>query len=148
VASTHENYQQLVTRLKPKRPLWSNLLWAFIVGGIICILGQAVQTFFMHHGMTAKEAASPTSVVMIALGSLLTGLGWYDRVVKRGGMGGSLPITGFANAMVAPAMEFRTEGAIMGVGSRLFTIAGPVLAYGLLAAFLVSLVRYLLTGVA
>lgn len=103
---------------------------------------------FMQQGMSAKEATSPTTVVMIGLGALLTGLGWYDRIVKRGGMGGSLPITGFANAMVAPAMEYRTEGLVLGVGAKLFTVAGPVLTYGLAAAFVVGLIRYLLTGVA
>jgi stage V sporulation protein AC len=98
--------------------------------------------------MSVKQAASPTTVVLIGVGALLTGVGFYDRLVKRAGMGGTLPITGFANAMVAPAMEFRAEGLIMGVGARLFTVAGPVLAYGMAAAFVVSAVRYLVTGVA
>ncbi|MCL5115668.1 MAG: SpoVA/SpoVAEb family sporulation membrane protein, partial [Firmicutes bacterium] len=129
-------------------PIARNLMLAFLVGGLICVVGQVVQWFFMQQGMSSKAASSPTSVVMIGIGALLTGLGWYDRVVKWGGMGGSLPITGFANAMVAPAMEFKTEGLIMGIGARLFTIAGPVLVYGMAAAFVVSAIRYLLTGVA
>lgn len=141
-------YQQMTKDRMPKRPVIRNLVWAFLIGGIICLAGQFVQQFFMRQGMSPKEAASPTTVVMIAIGALLTGLGLYDRLVKRAGMGGTLPITGFANAMVAPAMEFRTEGLIMGVGARLFTVAGPVLAYGMAAAFVVSAVRYLVTGVA
>lgn len=141
-------YQQLTQDLMPKRPILRNMVWAFFIGGIICEAGQWVQWFFMKQGMTEKAAASPTSVVMIGLGALLTGLGIYDSIVRIGGMGGTLPITGFANAMVAPAMEFRSEGLIMGIGARLFTIAGPVLVYGMSAAFIVGAVRYLITGAA
>ncbi len=147
-ADEQSRYQQMTRRMMPKRPILRNAVWAFFVGGAICEVGQVVQWFFVSHGMSEKEAASPTAVVMIGLGALFTGLGWYDRVVKRGGMGGSLPITGFANAMVAPAMEFKTEGLVMGVGARLFSVAGPVLVYGMTAAFVVGAIRYLLTGVA
>lgn len=142
-------YQALTQRMMPRRPIFRNLLWAFFVGGMISEVGEGIQWFFMHHGnLTAKQAAAPTSVVLIAVGALLTGLGWYDRLVKRAGMGGSLPITGFANAMVAPAMEFKTEGLIMGIGARLFVVAGPVLVYGMAMAFVVGALRYLITGVA
>lgn len=143
-----QEYQDMASQMRPRKPLLKNALWAFFVGGLISEVGQAVQWFFMQHGLSAKEATPPMTVVMIGLGALLTGLGWYDRVVKHGGMGGSLPITGFANAMVAPAMEFRTEGLVLGVGAKLFTVAGPVLAYGLAAAFVVGLLRLLITGVA
>ncbi|NMP22428.1 stage V sporulation protein AC [Sulfobacillus harzensis] len=147
--SEKKQYQELTQRMMPKRPILRNVLWAFFVGGIISEVGQCVQWFFMHQAhLSAKAAGAPTSVVMIGVGALLTGLGWYDRVVKRGGMGGSLPITGFANAMVAPAMEYKTEGLVMGIGARLFTVAGPVLVYGMAAAFVVSGIRYLITGVA
>ncbi len=142
-----QRYQEMAQNLMPRRPILRNLIWAFVVGGIICEIGQWVQWFFMQQGMTSHEAASPTSIVMIGLGALLTGLGVYDRVVKRGGMGGTLPITGFSNAMVAPAMEFRTEGLIMGIGARLFTVAGPVIVYGMAAAFITGLIRYLVMGV-
>ena len=147
-ADEQSRYQQMTQHMMPKRPILKNLLWAFLVGGAICEVGQWVQWFFVSQGMSEKEAASPTAVVMIGLGALFTGLGWYDRVVKWGGMGGSLPITGFANAMVAPAMEFKTEGLVMGVGARLFSVAGPVLVYGMTAAFLVGAIRYVLTGTA
>ncbi|AUW93627.1 MAG: stage V sporulation protein AC [Sulfobacillus thermosulfidooxidans] len=143
-----QEYQKMAQEMRPKKPLLKNVLLAFFIGGFISEVGQGVQWFFMQHGMSAKEATSPVTVVMIGLGALLTGLGWYDRVVKYGGMGGSLPVTGFANAMVAPAMEFRTEGLVLGVGAKLFTVAGPVLAYGLAAAFVVGLIRWLVTGVA
>lgn len=145
-SSPTRQYQAMVKEMKPKRSLLKNALWAFVVGGITCEVGQGVQWFLMLHGVSTKTASTITSIVMIGLGALLTGLGWYDRVVKLGGMGGSLPITGFANAMVAPAMEFKSEGLILGVGAKLFTVAGPVLVYGMAAAFLVGLVRFLLTG--
>ncbi|MCY0877636.1 MAG: SpoVA/SpoVAEb family sporulation membrane protein [Firmicutes bacterium] len=138
----------MTQKMMPQRPIVKNALWAFFVGGAISTVGQGVLWFFMRHGMTAKEASSPTAVVMIGLGALFTGLGWYDRLVKRAGMGASLPITGFANAMVAPAMEYKAEGLVMGIGARLFTIAGPVLVYGMAAAFVVGAARYLITGVA
>lgn len=141
-------YQALVQKNQPKKPLLKNVVWAFLFGGMICVVGQCIQTAFMATGMTSKTATSPTTVVLIGLGALLTGLGVYDRVTKRGGMGATLPITGFANAMVAPAMEFRREGLVMGVGAKLFTVAGPVLVYGLSAAFVVGLIRLLVTGVA
>lgn len=141
-------YQKRTQQLMPPRPIWRNLIWAFLVGGIICEAGQLVQWFFVNQGMSTEAATPPTVVVMIGLGALLTGLGIYDRIVKRGGMGGTLPITGFANAMVAPAMEFKTEGLVMGIGARLFSVAGPVLVYGMSAAFVVGALRYLFTGVA
>ncbi len=143
-----QRYQNMADELRPGKPILKNALTAFFVGGVICLVGQGVQWLFMQQGMTPKEATSPTTIVMIGLGALSTGLGWYDRVVKYGGMGGSLPITGFSNAMVAPAMDSRTEGFILGVGAKLFTVAGPVLAYGLAAAFIVGLIRFLITGVA
>lgn len=143
---TPEEYRQLVARLRPRPPVLKNAAWAFVVGGSICLVGQAVLTFFLSRGMTEKTATTPTVIVLIGLGALLTGLGWYDRLSEIGGMGATLPITGFANAMVAPAMEFKPEGFIMGVGARLFTVAGPVLVYGMAAAFVVSLIRLVLTG--
>jgi stage V sporulation protein AC len=114
------------------------------MGGVICIVGQLVTQFFLAHGFSIKKAPAPTSVIMIGLGALLTGLGWYDSVVAWAGMGGSLPITGFANTIVAPAMEYKREGFVLGVGAKMFTVAGPVLAYGLAAAFIVGFVRLIL----
>lgn len=147
-SKTARDYQELVKKKRPSKPILKNLIYAFFVGGAISLVGQGIQWGFMQYGMSAKDATSPTTVVLIGLGALFTGLGWYDQLVKRGGMGGTLPITGFANAMVAPAMEFRSEGLILGVGAKLFTVAGPVLVYGLSAAFVVGLIRFLITGVA
>lgn len=139
-----EAYRELAERHRPPVPTWTNLWRAFLVGGLITVAGQGVMTFFEAQGFSAATAAAPTAVVMIGLGSLFTGLGWYDVLVKWGGMGGSLPITGFANSIVAPAMEYKREGPVMGVGAKMFTVAGPVLAYGLAAAFVVGAVRWLL----
>lgn len=138
-----EAYQKLAGRHRPPTPFGANLVRAFLVGGAIALVGQGVMTFFYAHGLSNTKAGPPTAVVMVGLGSLFTGLGWYDSLVKWGGMGGSLPITGFANAIVAPAMEYKREGPILGVAAKMFTVAGPVLAYGMAAAFLVGLVRWL-----
>lgn len=146
VSPTHdheEEFRQYAKSVRPGRSLAKNLMRAFLLGGLICELGQVVNWLFTLTGMTTKAASTPTVVVMIGLGALLTGLGWYDWLVQWAGMGATLPITGFANAMVAPAMDARSEGLVSGVGAKLFTIAGPVLAYGLAAAFVVGAVRYL-----
>ena len=138
-----EAYLALAARHRPPAPVGPNAVRAFVVGGAVCAVGQLITDFFVAHGQTAAKAASPTAVVMVGLGALFTGLGLYDRLVRSGGMGGALPISGFSNAMVAPAMEYRREGLVLGVGAKLFTVAGPVLAYGLGSAFLVGVVRLL-----
>ena len=140
-----KRYQEYANRIRPRKTILNNAVWAFIVGGVISLFGQGLIAIFELFGFSAKSAAVPSSIVMVGIGALLTGLGWYDRIVKLGGMGGALPITGFSNAMVAPAMEYRSEGLVMGVGAKLFTVAGPVLVYGMAVAFLVGLIR-LLTG--
>lgn len=140
-ASRIRRYQTYVNAVRPKKTVAVNLAWAFIVGGVISTVGQAVIWIFTRFGLSPTAAASPASIVMVGLGALLTGIGWYDRIVKRAGMGGTLPITGFANAMVAPAMEYRAEGPILGIGAKLFTVAGPVIVYGMAAAFVVGAVR-------
>jgi stage V sporulation protein AC len=144
--AANQAYQALARRHQPGRPVLSNVVKAFVLGGITSAVGQGVVQFFQQHGFSSDKATAPTSVVMIGVGALLTGLGWYDRLVQWGGMGGSLPITGFANSMVAPAMEYRREGLVLGVGAKLFTVAGPVLAYGMAAAFVMGVVR-LVTGI-
>ncbi len=141
-----KEYRQRVQRLEPQRPIARNALWAFVVGGIICLVGQVVQSGLMAVGYTEETVKAPTAIIMVFLGALGTALGVYDRIAKLGGMGANLPITGFSNAVVAPAMEFKQEGAIMGTGARIFQIAGPVIAYGLLTAFVVGIVRFAIMG--
>lgn len=136
-------YLKLRQEHAPPLPLLRNLVLAFIVGGSICAIGQVFFDFFLARGFRAEQAGGYTSVVVVFIGALLTGLGVYDEIVKVGGMGGALPISGFANAIVSPAMEYKREGWVMGVGAKMFVIAGPVLVYGIVTSFFVGAI-YLL----
>ena len=127
-------YQRLVDRETPRPPVWRNVALAFVVGGSLCALAQIPMDYFLRIGMRPERAGAAAAVAMVVLGAVLTGLGLYDEIVRVAGMGGSLPISGFANAVVAPAMEYRREGWVLGVGARIFSIAGPVIVYGMLAA--------------
>jgi stage V sporulation protein AC len=119
-----------------------NVCWAFVVGGLICVIGQIIQNLFINvSGLSKPDATAATSAVMIFLGSLFTGLGVYDELGKRAGAGSIVPITGFANSIVASAMEFKREGYVFGVGAKMFTIAGPVIVYGTITAFVVGLLH-------
>ena len=141
---TPQEYKPIVDSHLPKPTVLKNSLWAFGVGGLICAIGQLVQNLLNSYGIEGTNGSSLTSVVMIFLGAFLTGLGVYDEIGKRAGAGSVVPITGFANSMVAPAMEFKREGFVLGVGAKLFTIAGPVLVYGILTSFIIGLIKYLL----
>ncbi|MDI6893362.1 MAG: SpoVA/SpoVAEb family sporulation membrane protein [Bacillota bacterium] len=132
--------------MQPRRPIFRNTVLAFLIGGAICALAQLFLSYLLGRGMPQKEALAATSGFMVFWGALLTGLGVYDVIGRVGGMGAALPITGFANSMVSPALEYKREGYVLGVGAKLFTIAGPVIVYGLVAAVLVVLLRWLITG--
>lgn len=136
-------YQAQFNQAKPKPPIVKNALWAFVVGGLICTLGQVIMNYFVGLGLSEKEAAGPTSAVLIFLAALFTGLGVYDELGRHAGAGSIVPITGFANSIVAPAMEFKREGYIFGIGAKMFVIAGPVIVYGLVTAFVVGLIYWL-----
>ena len=140
-----QRYAELVKRLMPKSEMGKGLARAFLVGGLICVLGQMITDFFSYRlewGM--QTAATATSICLIFLSALLTGLGIYDKIGKYAGAGSIVPITGFANSVVAPAMEFRREGLVMGVGAKLFTLAGPVLVYGIGSSIIVGLIAFVL----
>ncbi len=137
-----QEYVKIVQRIRPKPRVWRNVFWAFVVGGLICLLGQFILNFFRAQGLAFKEASTVTSATLIFLASLLTGLGIYDEIVRFGGAGGTVPITGFANSMVSPAMEYRAEGMVFGVGARLFSVAGPVLVWGIVTAWMVGILYY------
>lgn len=137
-----KQYQDKVDKIIPKPPMMKNLLWAFFVGGTICVIGQVVQDYFMSMAIAKRDAAACTSVVMVFLGAFLTGLGIYDEIGKRAGAGSVVPITGFANSIVACAMEFKREGFVFGIGAKMFVIAGPVIVYGLVAAFVVGIIHW------
>lgn len=136
-------YRWRVQQKKPRPPVLRDTVLAFVVGGLICVLGQAVLSFFQSLGMSAKEAAGPTASVMVFLGAFFTGLGWYDELGKFAGAGSVVPITGFANSIVSPAMEFKREGFVLGVGARMFVVAGPVLVYGTVTAVVVGIIYWL-----
>lgn len=139
----NEQYDRLVKERMPKSPLGLDMLKAFLIGGAICCLGQGVTELFSCLGASKEDAASWTCVAMIFLGVLLTGLGVYDRIARHGGAGTLVPITGFANAMSSPALEFKTEGYITGTAVKMFTIVGPVIVYGVLASVLYGVILML-----
>lgn len=133
---TNQEYSRYVEQKAKPSPIWKNLTWAFCTGGLICTGGQALLNLYRGCGLSEGDAGTAVSVTIIFLAALFTGLGWFDRLAKHAGAGTLVPITGFANAVVSPALEFRSEGLIMGVGAKMFIIAGPVLAYGISASVL------------
>lgn len=135
VIKQKQQYAEMVKQNAPKPRVGRNIFWAFIVGGFICLLGQFVLNFYQARGLGINEAGAATSATLVFIAAFLTGLGVYDEVSRFGGAGGIVPITGFANSMVAPAMEYRTEGLVFGVGARLFVVAGPVLVWGIVIAW-------------
>ena len=141
---TEKQYGKLVEDLCPRSPLWKDCLWAFLVGGAICTLGQVLMTLY---GLLLDKtnAATAASMTLVALSALLTGLSLYDNLAKYAGAGTLVPITGFANAIAAPAIEFKTEGFILGVGAKMFTIAGPVIVYGVSASVVYGFIYWMYT---
>lgn len=141
-----EEYDSLVKRIRPKPPVVKNCFWAFVVGGLICVVGQIILNYLSAAGLKLQDASSATSVIMIFLGAFFTGIGVYDELAKFAGAGSIVPITGFANSIVAPAMEFKREGFIFGVGARIFSVAGPTLTFGFVIAALVGLIKVFFAG--
>lgn len=141
-----EQYSQYVERKAKPSPMLRNILWAFLVGGAICCGGEGLSTLYQSWGTGEEEAGAWVSVTLIALTALLTGLGVFDRLAKRAGAGTLVPISGFANAVVSPALEFKSEGLVTGTGAKLFTVAGPVLAWGISASVLYGVILMLLQG--
>jgi stage V sporulation protein AC len=136
-----QEYQKIAKQAEPKRNVLMNGVRAYLVGGLICVIGQLVQTGFIEwFGFEKKEAGNPTVAVMILLSTILTGLGVYDKIAQWAGAGTSVPVTGFANSMASSAIEHRSEGFVLGVGGKMFKIAGPVIVCGTVAAFFVAIV--------
>lgn len=138
-----KDYQKFVDEKVQKPTYIRNTIFAFIIGGIICTIGQYIINYLSRLGYNEDMVAAGTSIILVLLGSLLTGLGIYDKIGKVGGAGAAIPITGFANSIVAPAMEFKREGFIFGVASKMFVIAGPVLVYGVGSSIIVGLLSIL-----
>ena len=139
-----QEYARRVRRIGPRSPLGMDCLWAFGVGGSICLLGEVLRQRFLAMGMEAELAGTLTSCSLIVLCALLTTFGLYQKLAARAGAGSLVPITGFANAVVSAALEFKTEGRVCGTGAKMFTIAGPVIVYGTLAAVVYGAVLWLL----
>lgn len=139
---TQQEYQVFAKEREPKRPVFKNCIRAFIVGGFICLIGQGLQWMFIKYfNFTAETAGGPTSAVLIILSITLTGFGVLDHIAQWGGAGTAVPITGFANTMASAAIEHRSEGYVLGVGSNMFKIAGPVIVYGVFSAFIVAIIK-------
>ena len=140
---TEREYGKLVQDLSPKSPMWRDCLNAFWIGGLICVLGQLILNGYTALGIEKEQAGTAASMTLVALSALLTGLSLYDNIAKHAGAGTLVPITGFANAVAAPAVEFKTEGFILGVGAKMFTIAGPVIVYGVSASVIYGLIYWI-----
>ena len=142
---TQAEYSKYVYKKSPNSPLLKNMAWAFTVGGTICIIGQFITNFFSARGLPKDTVSSITSIILILTAILLTAFDLYDALGKRAGAGSVVPITGFANSIASPAMEYKTEGLVMGIGAKMFTVAGPVLVYGISASILVGFLYFLFT---
>ncbi len=140
-----KSYDQLAKSKTPSSPTWKNCIWAFVIGGLICVIGQVIVNFAKSQGADQKTASTLASCTIVFLGALFTGLGLYDKLAKHAGAGTVVPISGFANSIVSPAMEFKSEGLVMGVAAKMFVIAGPVIVYGVVSSVLYGLIYWFFT---
>ena len=142
---SNKEYSKVVKKLSPKSPKIKDFIWAYCVGGFICVIGQLLMEFYTYLELEEKviKMAVPVSIIFIA--ALLTGLKLFDKIAKRAGAGTLVPITGFANAVVSPAIEFKTEGFVLGLGAKMFTIAGPVIVYGTVASVIYGVIYWITT---
>ncbi len=143
---TKKEYSDYVDRKSQKSPIVKDTILAFIIGGLICVLGQAFSELYKNvFGLNKELTSVAVAVTMIFLGALFTGLNLYPRLAKHAGAGTIVPITGFANAIVSPAMEFRREGFVLGLAAKMFTVAGPVLVYGISSSVIVGLIYFIIS---
>lgn len=142
---TEREYGKLVEEMSPNSPMWRDCLNAFWIGGLICSLGQFFINWYSSLGLSKADAGTAGSMTLVALSALLTGLSLYDNIAKHAGAGTLVPITGFSNAVSAPAVEFKTEGFVLGVGAKMFTIAGPVIVYGVAASVIYGIIYWIAT---
>lgn len=141
---TNEQYNEYVKEKSPNSDTLKDCIFAFLIGGIICTIGQFVNIFCISKGCPKELASTLTSVIMIFIGSLLTGLNVYDDIAKYAGAGTIVPITGFANSIVSSAMEFKSEGYVMGLGAKMFTIAGPVIVFGVITSVVCGIIYFVI----
>lgn len=137
-----QQYDTLVKKISPNSKSRTDILKAFLIGGLICSIGQGLLDIFTYYGFDEKSASAWTSITLVFLSALLTGLGLYEKIAKHAGAGTLVPITGFANAVSSPALEFKAEGFILGVGAKVFAIAGPVILYGTAASAVYGIIYY------
>ncbi|KXG10209.1 hypothetical protein AT864_01770 [Anoxybacillus sp. P3H1B] len=142
LTAVQQDYQAFAKERETKRPVLKNCIRAFFVGGLICVIGQAVSYFYMYFfDFTEQTAGNPTVATMVFLSMILTGFGIYDRIAQFAGAGTAVPVTGFGNAVISAAIEHRTEGFVLGVGSNMFKLAGSVILFGTFAAFVIALIK-------
>ena len=141
---SNKEYSKVVKKLSPKSPKIKDFIWAYLVGGFICVIGQLLTEVYTYLELDEKvvKMAVPVSIIFVA--ALLTGLKLFDKIAKRAGAGTLVPITGFANAVVSPAIEFKTEGFVLGLGAKMFTIAGPVIVYGTVASVIYGVIYWVM----
>lgn len=139
---TKQQYDEMVKKASPNSKSLLDIPKAFVIGGVICCIGQALNDLYSYIGFDTKTAAGWMSITLVFISALLTGLGLYEKLAKHGGAGTLVPITGFANAVASPALEFKTEGYVLGLGAKIFIISGPVILYGTVASVLYGLVYY------
>ncbi len=140
-----QQYQDFAHAREPKRPLFKNCVKAFLVGGLICVIGQGIQLIFTtFFQFDEKTAGSPTVSVLIFISAMLTSLGVYDHIAQWSGAGSAVPVTGFANTIASAALEHKSEGYVLGVGGNMFKIAGPVIVYGVFSAFVIGIIHVIL----
>ncbi|NLW17637.1 MAG: stage V sporulation protein AC [Firmicutes bacterium] len=137
-------YQSLAQKQKPKPPVLRNVIVAYVVGGLICVFGQAITQLYLRLGFSVEDVGNPTVATLILISAVLTGLGIYDVIAQFAGAGTAVPVTGFANSVVSAALEFKREGLVLGVGAKMFSLAGPVIVYGTVTAFVVGIIKALL----
>lgn len=142
---TNQEYNEYITKKTPNSKIFTNCIKAFIAGGIICVIGQCITALLKKWGLNQEDAGTYTSIILVFLGALFTGLDIYPRIAKFAGAGTVVPITGFANSVVSPALEAKTEGMVLGTGAKIFTIAGPVILYGILASWLAGIVYWIIS---
>ncbi|MBE6012285.1 MAG: stage V sporulation protein AC [Lachnospiraceae bacterium] len=146
ITKNKAEYSKMVDKISPNSKIFTNCIKAFVVGGLICILGQLVLNTLLNRGLSEENAGTVTSITMIFLGVFFTGLGVYPKLGKFAGAGSIVPITGFANSVASPAIEFKKEGQIMGVGAKMFIIAGPVIVFGTITSIIIGLIHYFTGG--
>ena len=145
MAISKKEYSDIVKKLSPPSPKIKDFIWAYCVGGLICVIGQLFTELFIYMNFTQKEIKMLVPVTLIFIAALLTGFKIFDKIAKRAGAGTLVPITGFANAVVSPAIEFKSEGFVLGVGANMFKIAGPVIVYGTVASVVYGIIYWITT---